>query len=219
MEIALENIWHSYDGSTYVLKNINLIFKEPGIYILIGPNGSGKTTLLKILSLIIKPSKGNVLVDGKDFWSTSDEEKSLIRRNIVFVHDKPTLLRGSARYNIELGLKLREVKKEDDVIEFASRYGLEEALDKPVHKLSSGQAKTVSILRALLLKPKILALDEPFTFLDNTRVKLLIEDILDMVRNGSIIVIATHYMYKDLEVISNKIVEIVNGEISISSSK
>jgi ABC-type multidrug transport system ATPase subunit len=67
MEIRLENVWHSYNGASYALKNINLVFRDPGVYIVVGPNGSGKTTLLKILTLILKPSKGRVIVDGRGF--------------------------------------------------------------------------------------------------------------------------------------------------------
>jgi len=218
MEIELKNIWYSYDSYTYVLKDVNLVLREPGLYVVVGPNGSGKTTLLKILSLIIKPSKGSVLVNGRDFWVLSDDEKSLIRKSIVYVHDKPVLLRGSVRYNVELGLKLRGEKRGDEVLEYISRYGLREVLDKPVNKLSAGQAKAMTIVRALILKPKILALDEPFTFLDNTKVKLLIEDIQRIVRDGGIVVIATHYMYRDLEDISKNVIEVVNGEVATLSS-
>jgi ABC-type multidrug transport system ATPase subunit len=218
MEIELKNIWYSYDSYTYVLKNVNLVLREPGLYVVVGPNGSGKTTLLKILSLIIKPSKGSVLVNGRDFWVLGDDEKSLIRKSIVYVHDKPVLLRGSVRYNVELGLRLRGEKRGGEVLEYISRYGLREVLDKPVNKLSAGQAKAMTIVRALILKPKILALDEPFTFLDNTKVKLLIEDIQRIVRDGGIVVIATHYMYRDLEDISKNVIEVVNGEVATLSS-
>jgi len=218
MEIELKNIWYSYDSYTYVLKNVNLVLREPGLYVVVGPNGSGKTTLLKILSLIIKPSKGSVLVNGRDFWVLGDDEKSLIRKSIVYVHDKPVLLRGSVRYNVELGLRLRGEKGGDEVLEYISRYGLREVLDKPVNKLSAGQAKAMTIVRALILKPKMLALDEPFTFLDNTKVKLLIEDIQRIVRDGGIVVIATHYMYRDLEDISKNVIEVVNGEVATLSS-
>jgi ABC-type multidrug transport system ATPase subunit len=218
MEIELKNIWYSYDSYTYVLKNVNLVLREPGLYVVVGPNGSGKTTLLKILSLIIKPSKGSVLINGRDFWVLGDDEKSLIRKSIVYVHDKPVLLRGSVRYNVELGLRLRGEKRGGEVLEYISRYGLREVLDKPVNKLSAGQAKAMTIVRALILKPKILALDEPFTFLDNTKVKLLIEDIQRIVRDGGIVVIATHYMYRDLEDISKNVIEVVNGEVATLSS-
>jgi tungstate transport system ATP-binding protein len=213
MEIRLENVWHSYNGASYALKNINLVFRDPGVYIVVGPNGSGKTTLLKILTLILKPSKGRVIVDGEDFWSLTDDKKQIIRRLVAYVHDKPILLHNTVKYNIELGLKLRGENREKEVLEYASRYGLIEALEKPAHILSAGQAKAVSIIRALLLKPKLLALDEPFSFLDSTRTRLVLEDIRLLVEKGSMIIISTHYTYKDLMKIANNVIEIINGEI------
>lgn len=214
MEIALENVWHSYDGVTYVLRNINLLFSDPDIYLLVGPNGSGKTTLLKIASLIIKPSRGRVVIDSKSFWDIGNDLKELIRSSIAYVHDKPILLRGSTRYNIELGLKLKKRIDESLVEYYIDRYRLKEVENKSVSKLSAGQAKAVSIIRALVLRPKVLVLDEPFTYLDATRALLLIEDLSRIAtEEKSLVLIASHYMYKDLKNIAKQLIEIVNGEI------
>lgn len=214
MKIRLENIWHSYDGQKYVLKNINLSFTEPGIYLVLGPNGVGKTTLLKIISLIIKPSIGRILIDGKDYWSLKEEERSSIRSLITYVHDKPILVRGSVRYNIELGLRLRK-RVDNNVLEhYINRYGLKQLEKKPANKLSAGESKAVTIVRAFVIKPKMLVLDEPFTYLDSHRTKLLIEDIVNLARNEkTLVLIATHYMYKELVNIASKVIEIENGEI------
>jgi ABC-type multidrug transport system ATPase subunit len=62
MEVGLEDIWHSYDGVSYALKGINLAFKGPGVYVVIGPNDSGKTTLLKTHTFILRPSRGSVVI-------------------------------------------------------------------------------------------------------------------------------------------------------------
>jgi ABC-type multidrug transport system fused ATPase/permease subunit len=62
---------------------------------------------LKIASFILKPSRGRVLVDSRDFWSHGEREKMVVRRMVGYVHDKPVLVRGSVRYNLELGLRLR----------------------------------------------------------------------------------------------------------------
>lgn len=214
MKIVLENIWHSYDGQKYVLRNINLSFIEPGIYLVLGPNGVGKTTLLKIISLIVKPSKGRILIDGKDYWGLKEEEKNNIRSLIAYVHDKPILVRGSVRYNVELGLRLRK-RVNDNILEYyINRYGLKQLEKKPANKLSAGESKAVTIVRAFAIKPKILVLDEPFTYLDSHRTRLLIEDIVNLARNEkTLVLIATHYMYKELANIATKIIEIKNGEI------
>lgn len=215
MEIRLEDVWFTYDRKSYVLKNINLEFTNPGLYILIGPNGSGKTTLLKILSFILKPSKGRILVDGVDYWSINDESRRVeLKKRIAYVHDKPILLRGSVEYNLKLGLKLRgDTRVDSSLVEYyIDRYMLREILGKPAGKLSAGQAKTISILRALILNPEILALDEPFTFLDASRTSLLIQDLARIASNGSIVIIATHYIHRELKIHVKQIIELINGE-------
>lgn len=215
MEIALENVWHSYDGETYVLRNISLRFRSPGTYLLIGPNGAGKTTLLKIVSFIIRPSRGRVLVDGVSFWDLDNASRDSIRGSIVYVHDKPILVRGTVKFNVELGLRLKKRVDESIVEYYITRYGLKELENKSVNRLSAGQAKTVSIVRALVTEPTVLVLDEPFTYLDSTRSTLLIEDIMRIVRErGGMVLIATHYMYRELKALATEFVEIVNGEIS-----
>jgi ABC-type multidrug transport system ATPase subunit len=214
MEIRLEDVWHTYDGATYALKGISLVFKDPGLHLVLGPNGAGKTTLLKIATFILRPSKGRVLVNGRDFWGLSELEKQSIRKQVAYVHDKPVLVRGTTKYNLMLGLILRGENSDRDVLEYASRYGLADALNKPVHSLSAGQAKAVAILRALVLRPRILALDEPFTFLDSYRTQLLLQDIKRLVEEGTTVIVSTHYMYKELEKMAINIVEIVNGEIT-----
>jgi len=215
MEIRLVNVWHSYDGLSYVLRNINLELGSPGVYVLTGPNGAGKTTLLKIISLITKPTRGTVIVNGMDFWSLGERDRLILRAKVTYVHDKPILVRGSARANLELGLKLRGgLSANHALVEyFVERYMLKEFLDKPASKLSAGQAKIVSILRALLLKPKVLALDEPFTFLDDTRAKLLIEDLLSAVSNGGVVIVATHYVHRELRARVKQVIELLGGEI------
>jgi ABC-type multidrug transport system ATPase subunit len=216
MEVELIDVWHSYDGFTYALKNVNLEFKSSGIHLLIGPNGSGKTTLLKVLSLVIKPSRGRVIVGGMDFWGLNERERSVLRRSVVYVHERPILVRGSVRYNLELGLRLRGAEVNEDLLEhYIARYGLRDVGDRPVSKLSAGQAKLVSIIRGLLLKPQLLALDEPFTFLDSTRASLLAEDLMEVARSDRIVVVATHYMHKGLSSYCKRVVELVNGEVTL----
>jgi len=147
----------------------------------------------------------------------SDESRQIeLKSRIVYVHDKPILLRGSVEYNLKLGLKLRgDLRVDESLVEYyIDRYMLREILDKPASKLSSGQAKTISILRALILNPEIIALDEPFTFLDASRTSLLIQDLARIASNGSIVIIATHYIHRELKPHIKQVVELINGEIS-----
>ncbi|MEM4528284.1 MAG: ABC transporter ATP-binding protein [Desulfurococcaceae archaeon] len=210
----LEDIWYSYDNVEFVLKGVDLSLREPGLYIVIGPNGSGKTTLLKIMSLILKPVKGKVLVNGVDYWSLSDDEKREIRRHIVYVHDKPIMLRGSVEYNIVIGTRLRGFNDKALIDRYVDRYGLRNILGKHASQLSAGQAKIVSIIRALVLKPRVLILDEPFTFLEPSKIDLLLEDLGIVVEGGGTVVLSTHYMYKKVLSMARDVLELYGGMIT-----
>ncbi|MEM1612099.1 MAG: energy-coupling factor ABC transporter ATP-binding protein [Desulfurococcaceae archaeon] len=209
MELKLIDVWHSYNGVNYVLRGVNIAFSKPGVYVVIGPNGSGKTTLLKIIALMIKPTKGTVLVDGVDYWSLRDEGlKNNLKKNVVYVHDKPLVFRGSVEYNISLGIKSRNPWEWSKIVEYyMSRYNILNIRSESVFKISTGQAKIVTILRALLLGPRILLLDEPFTFLDKDRTRVLLENIVELSKE-KVIIIATHYMYRELDEIKNQVIEL-----------
>ncbi len=209
----MRGVWYSYDGQVHVLKNVELEFSEPGIYVVLGPNGAGKTTLLKVSSLILKPARGAVIVDGADFWELSEEEKERVRRSVTYVHDKPIIIRGSVRENITIGMKIRREVDEELVDYYIKRYNLASVQRMPASRLSAGQAKAVSIVRALVLRPQLLALDEPFAFLDDLRAQTLVEDIINMVSKGGRVLIATHYMYGRLSNIANYLVELLSGEV------
>jgi ABC-type multidrug transport system ATPase subunit len=212
LEVRLEDVWFSYDGRRYVLKSINMEIKGEGLHVVMGPNGSGKTTLLKILSLIYKPTRGSVIVDGRSYWDLGPTERDLVRHHIVYVHDKPILLRGDVWYNVSLGLKLRGFNNYDYLEELIKRYGISELLKSNSRSLSAGQRRLVSIIRVLALKPRVLVLDEPFNHLDSSRVKILLEDIVAMAES-SLVVIATHYVVRELRDNAIKLYELVEGSL------
>lgn len=215
MDIELRNVWYSYDKVNYVLKGVSLKLSS-GLHIIAGPNGSGKTTLLKVASLIYKPTRGEVIVNNSNYWDLSPDNTS-IRKEVVYVHEKALLIRGSVKNNLELGLKLRGINDDSTLKYFIERYSLSGVIRKDVRKLSAGQAKLVSIIRALAVKPKALLLDEPLNHIDVNNTALLIEDLTKLVRDGSTVVIATHYITPDLQEIADSMYEVVNGVLTSSS--
>jgi tungstate transport system ATP-binding protein len=212
LEVRLEDVWFSYDGRRYVLRSVNVEFKGRGLHVVMGPNGSGKTTLLKIVSLIYKPTRGSVMVDGRSYWDLGPEERDSIRQHVVYVHDKPIILRGDVWYNVSLGLRLRGSDSYDYLEELVERYGVSELLRSNSRSLSAGQRRLISIIRALALKPRVLVLDEPFNHLDSSRVRMLLEDLTSMA-GSSLVVVATHYMVRELMGSATRLYELVDGSL------
>lgn len=197
MYIELRGIWFRYNSSsTWILKNIDTIIKSGEIVHVTGVNGSGKTTFMKIASLLYRPTKGCVIVNGIDFWRLNDKKKTDIRKHIVYVHEKPILINGSVKDNIIYGLTIRGISKDKAskiVLEYLKRLDIEELINLPITSLSLGQAQLIAIIRALVVKPHIVFLDEAFSNIDEEKRKLLFELLLELNNDNNMgIIISSH---------------------------
>ncbi|MCR8487933.1 MAG: energy-coupling factor ABC transporter ATP-binding protein [Crenarchaeota archaeon] len=134
----------------------------------IGQNASGKTTLLKLMSLIIPPTKGEVLYNGENPWRSGKLLK--LRKSIAYVHEKPILLRGTVVDNVALPLILRGIPKNEAAErarDILREFGLENIENKRRKDISSGQAQLVSLCRVFVLDDlEYIFLDEPTSMLD-----------------------------------------------------
>jgi len=192
--IKLENVWYMYPNGITALRDVTLEFSS-SIMVIVGPNGSGKTTLLKVMALLYRPMKGKVMVDGVNYWSLNEKDKLVIRRNVVYVHEKPILLRRTVLENVAYGLLIRGTPKQlalKKALEILEEFDMKHIAHRRVRELSAGEAHIACIARALLLKPKYLLLDEPTANLDLQRRQSLLKIIEDYVRNGIHVAIATN---------------------------
>lgn len=198
MIIALEGVWYSYPGQKgWALRGASLLLKGGELIAVVGPNGSGKTTLLKTAGLLLKPQRGRVLIDGLDYWRQPREARQSIRRKIVYVHEKPIMLRGSVEYNVAYGLLLRGYSGEEALEkarEVLEKLGGERLAGKDARSLSLGEAQLVSIARALAVSPRVLLLDDPLSGLDLEKQGLLLDLLEEYREDGACIVMATHDM-------------------------
>ncbi len=193
---TLDNIHFDY-GQGFGLTDINLRLCQSDVIAITGPNGSGKTTLLNLLAFILKPTKGTLYYQGHIINGGNREH---YKKTIGYVQQNPYLLCGNGRKNIALGLKLRhtgKVKRLQKVAEIVELLKIQGLVDRNVRTLSGGEAQKIAIARALILKPEVIILDEPFTYLDKETIgefEKLILNLRDTLKKT--IIFTTHCQYQ-----------------------
>ena len=169
--IEVRNVWKEY-GDQVVLERLNLSIKEGEFCSLVGASGCGKSTFLRLLLGQENPTRGQILLDGHPLPAEPDAERGVVfQRYSVFNH--LTVLR-----NVMLGPELSQAKffgrlfgrqrkaARDEAAAMLNRVGLGAALDKYPQQLSGGMQQRLAIAQALMMKPRVLLLDEPFGALD-----------------------------------------------------
>ncbi|HME70185.1 MAG TPA: ABC transporter ATP-binding protein [Myxococcota bacterium] len=165
---------------------------------IVGPSGSGKTTLLSILSGILRPSGGTVVVQGRDIWRLHDDELAEFRlRTLGFVfQDYHLFPRLTTAENVAIPLILRRRPWAEALhvaLGFLEIVGLESRADLPPIKLSGGEQQRVAIARAIVAEPEILILDEPTASLDGETGKRIVEFLRTKILSAArCIVVVTH---------------------------
>lgn len=175
--LKLENVKKTYDGKD-ILKNINLEIGNGEIVSILGPSGCGKTTLLNLVLGITEIDSGKIYFDGQDITEVPMEKRGF---NIVF-QDYALFPNLNVIQNITYGLRNKpDISTKEEVEELISLLGLEEHLEKRVEQLSGGQKQRVALARTMVMKPKILLLDEPLSALDG----VIKESIKDRIKTIS----------------------------------
>lgn len=208
--LELRNIQKSFDGVS-VLGGISLTVGDGEIVSILGPSGSGKTTLLNIILGTTELNGGELLFDGEDLSTKPMEQRGF---NIVF-QDYALFPNLTAYKNIVYGLRNKPgISSEQEVRELIELLGLAPHLDKRIDQLSGGQKQRVALARTLVMKPKILLLDEPLSALDGVikeSIKARIKTIAAQYKLTTIIV--THDPEEALT-LSDRVLILNDGKIS-----
>jgi ABC-2 type transport system ATP-binding protein len=186
--VELEGVTKRF-GDHLAVDRLDLVVPDGCVYGFIGPNGSGKTTTLRMILRILYPESGRVGVLGRDRGSVADdrvgylpEERGLYKRMRV-----RELLAYYARLK-----GLRNCYGEVD--EWLERFGLSEWARQRADALSKGMAQKVQFIAAVVARPTLLVLDEPFTGLDPVNMEVLKDAILSLNRNRTTVIFSTHDM-------------------------
>ncbi|MFZ0548260.1 MAG: ATP-binding cassette domain-containing protein [Candidatus Promineifilaceae bacterium] len=220
----LRKVEQWYNGRCVL--NIDQLAVHSGeILAIVGPSGAGKSTLLRLLNFLEPPTEGKITFDGQ----TATAELSLSQhRRVTTVFQQPLLLKRSVLANLSYGLALRGKKlTEEKAAYWLERLGLTTLATQPARKLSAGEAQRVALVRALLIRPDVLLLDEPTANLDPYNVGL-IETIIreDNSENQTTTVLVTHNIFQARRLahrtallIEGKIVEIAETETFFTDPK
>lgn len=192
------------------IEDINLTIENGDIYGFIGPNGAGKSTTIKCLVGIHSFEKGSIMLDGLSIKDNPIEFK----HQISYVPDNPDLyefLTGMEYINFVSNVYDDDVSKED-IINLAKKFNLENNLLEPIRTYSHGMKQKIALIGALIHKPKLIVLDEPFVGLDPKAAFDLKEIIKELCQNGMMVFFSSHVL-EVVEKFCNKIAIIKNGQI------
>lgn len=229
MENAIElrgvrRIYKMGQEKIVALDNIDLSFEKGKIYCLLGTSGSGKSTLLNMIAGLEKPTKGEIIFNGKHIEKMNEKELALFRqKNIGFVFQSYNLMSTlTALENVTMPLIFAKVpKKKRNKIgkEMLTAVGLGNRINHKPYEMSGGQQQRVSIARAFVNKPGVVFADEPTGNLDTKTTYEMMNLITNMAReNDQTLIIVTHDL--EISVYADVIVHIRDGNVeSIEENK
>lgn len=215
--IKTENLNKIYGGMSpvHAVKDVNLEIEEGEFVAIVGASGGGKSTLLHMLGGLDNPTSGKVIINGKDIYKMSNDERAIFRRRSIgfvfqFFNLIPVL---TVKENIELAASLDSGEVDEEMIEEIIKIlRLTDRLNHFPNQLSGGEQQRVSIGRALANKPEIILADEPTGNLD----KKNSQDTMDLLKlfakkYGITVVIITHDL--NLASTADRIIKLEDGKI------
>ena len=209
----LKGLRFGYDASP--LFNIaEVSFAERAICALIGENGAGKSTLLRLLAFLQAPDSGTLYFLGDP---VCDENRARYRHQVGLVPQNPYLLRGTVAYNIALGMRFRGIPRKHRLHRCQTvidRLQLAAIARRPVSALSGGEGQKVALACILALQPKVLLLDEPFTWLDAGYVQELAVLMRGLCREEGVSILYTSHDSHAIGTVSDCVYALADGTLS-----
>jgi putative ABC transport system ATP-binding protein len=195
---ALSKIFRQGNEDVAALSEVSLAIKKGECVIIGGPSGSGKTTFLNIVGGLTRPTRGEVLIDGKSLSRLPEHFLCELRRcTIGFIFQQFNLFSGyTALENVGMPLVPRgmgEKERRRRAAELLDSLGIADRADFPVNELSGGEQQRVAIARALINDPAIIIADEPISNVDDQNAARIAEIFARLNREGKTFLLTTHY--------------------------
>lgn len=214
--IQIQNLHHRYPDGTYALRGIDLTISKGEFLLICGPNGSGKTTLLRIMSGLLKPTDGSIVINGFD--PTRDPHKVRQIVGMLFQDPESQIVGETVREDVafgpeNLGLPLKKINERVDWA--LQKMGLEDFSEKPCYLLSGGEKRRLAIAGVMAMKPEVILFDEPFSHLDYPGIQEVLRYMIQLHQEGHTLVVTTHDVEKVITHI-NRMAILQKGEVKAS---
>jgi len=191
-------------GYSFAVRNVTLQLKRGEFVVLFGSNGAGKTTFLKVAATLMRPTKGNLSVEGFDIHTQAEQA----RRHIGFLSHNTFVYRDlSALENLKFFCRLYGIAADEDrLLGILDRVELKRRANDTVRSFSRGMQQRVGIARALLHDPSLILLDEPYTGLDAKAAQTLNSLLDDAVTAGKTVVLTSHDLNQGLRAATRAVI-------------
>ena len=201
-------------GKKYVIDDVSYVFESGKIYGIVGTNGCGKSVLFKMLSGLMKPTTGKIIVG-----SVIVGENGSMPLDVGLLSEHPGFLPSlTAWENLEQLAAIKNKITKKEIEEVLNKVGLYQDKDVKVKNYSLGMLQRLGIAQALMENPKILLLDEPFNSMDYEGVEELRKIIKSYARKNHITMLVTSHNKEDIEVLSDIVLELKNGKLVKTSN-
>ncbi len=214
--VSFEDVSLSFDDEV-VIDTLNLEIREGDFVYFVGASGAGKSSLAKMVYREIKPTSGNLYVDGENIVNLKSNKMPYLRRKIGVIFQDYKLLKDKTVYeNVRYSLDVtgyEKSKREDQVLKTLERVGLLEHKEKYPNELSGGQQQRVAIARAIVDDPKIIVADEPTGNLDPENALQIMEILMNINKTGTTFIMATHDV-GIVNIFKNRVVLVKDGKVA-----
>lgn len=211
-QLATRGLCKSYNGRM-VVDHVDIQVTSGEIVALLGRNGAGKTTTFLMLAGIVKPDEGQIHLNGNSIESWTSAERS--RNGLIYLPQQHSVfMKASAQENLLMVLQLyhEEAVARSEAQRLLEEFGLTDVRDSQAYQLSGGEKRRLEIARAMIMAPRFLYLDEPFTGIDPITIQEIQRTILAL-RDKGIGIIITDHNVKDTFFITDRVTIIHQGRV------
>ena len=211
--VKIEHVTKRF-GEDLVLKEVNLTLKVGQVYGVVGNNGSGKTVLMKCICGFLPVTTGTIRVFGKEIGRDVDFPESLG----VIIETPGFLTQYTGVKNLEILADMKRMISKADIRLILKKVGLDPDMKKPVGKYSLGMRQRLGIAQAIMERPKLLILDEPFNGLDKRGAQDVCELFVELKEKGTTILLAAHNVM-EMEWLCDTVCEMDAGQLEVVYEK